>query len=359
MSRRVHRLLLLAAVLSLTGATNVGRASSNEFNYEIVATSLAGRLTNLTHDPAIDTGPAVASDGRIAFLSSRGGADDLYLMNADGSNVRRVTNGAVDDSGIALAEDLEWSQATWSPRRDQIAFDGKYFASDPATCLQHCAGWDVLVIGADGNGLTRIAVGARAPAWSPDGRRLAYESGVDSYDAAGSVTITRLDGSGSVQVPASNIDSEVGPVWSPDGTELAFQAASQGRFWIYTIRADGTQKRRLTTGHNPTWSPDGRRLTFIDNYQLLTIDRNGKGKRRLSHTGQSVLGAAWSPSGGTLAFVVGTTSGCCPVNRRLETVGADGTHMRVIPGGHVGAQIQATPVWMRDGKRILVTVEYP
>jgi Tol biopolymer transport system component len=354
----MYRLLLLAVVLSLAGAADVGRASSKEFNFEIVATDLVGRQTNLTRNPAIDTGPAVASDGRIAFLSSRGGTNDLYLMNGDGSNVRRVTNGAVDDSGIALAEDLAWSQASWSPRGDRIAFDGKYSASDP-TCLQHCAGWDVLVVGSDGSGLRRIAVGARAPAWSPDGRRLAYESGVDPYYAAGSVTISRLDGTGSVQVKAGNSDSDVGPVWSPDGTEIAFQAASQARLWIYTVRADGTRKRRLTTGHNPTWSPDGRRLAFIDNYELITIDRNGKGKRRLSRQGESVLGAAWSPKGGTLAFVVGTTAGCCPLNRRLEAVNADGTHLRIVARDHIGTEIQDNPVWTRDGKRILITVASP
>jgi len=354
----MSRLLLFGVVLSLVVAAGVGRASSKEFNNEIVATDLAGRQTNLTHDPAIDTGPAVASDGRIAFLSSRGRADDLYLMDGDGSNVRRVTNGAVDGSGVALAEDLAWSQASWSPRGDQIAFDGKYMASDPATCLQHCAGWDVLVVGSDGSELRSIALGARAPAWSPDGRRLAYESGIDAYYGAESVTITRLDGSGSVQVNASNNYSDVGPVWSPDGSEIAFQAAFQARLWIYTVRADGTRKRRLTTGHNPTWSPDGRRLAFIDNYELITIDRNGKGKRRLSRKGQSVLGAAWSPKGGTLAFIAGTTAGCCG-NRRLETVSADGTHLRIVAREHAGTQIQDNPVWTPDGKRILITVASP
>src|SRR5438876_130950 len=111
----MHRLLLLALVLPLLGVADVGGAASMEPNYDIVAISLAGRQTNLTHDAAMDVNPAVARDGRIAFLSNRGGSVDLYVMDSNGRNARRLTNSAVDYSGIALGEDLEWSHASWSP----------------------------------------------------------------------------------------------------------------------------------------------------------------------------------------------------------------------------------------------------
>ena len=67
----MYRLLLLAVALSLTAPSDLGRAASKEFDFDIVAIDLAARETNLTHDPAVDLAPAVARDGRIAFVSTR------------------------------------------------------------------------------------------------------------------------------------------------------------------------------------------------------------------------------------------------------------------------------------------------
>jgi Tol biopolymer transport system component len=357
----MYRLLLFAFALPFLAPSDLGRAASNEFNYDIVAIDLAGRQTNLTHDPAVDVAPAAARDGRIVFASTRDGNADLYLMAGDGGNVRRLTNGALDHSGVALGEDLEWTQASWSPHGEKIAFDGKYEAVGPP-CAQHCAGWDVLVVGSDGSGLKQIVLGARAPAWSPDGRHLVYESGVDAYYEAGSVTIARLDGSGSVRVKGINGVSSVGPVWSPAGGEVAFQAkrTDGSPTWIYLVRADGRRKRRLTVGSNPVWSPNGKSLAFIDHCKLLAIDRNGQGKLRLSRKGEFVIGAAWSPRGGVVAYVAGTEAYCdggLPRNLRVETVSADGKGVHVLARESASSLFWGSPVWTRNGKRILI-VEY-
>jgi Tol biopolymer transport system component len=173
------------------------------------------------------------------------------------------------------------------------------------------------------------------------------------------VTITRLDGSGSVHVNAFNQTSEVGPVWSPTGNELAFQAGptDASSSSIYVVRADGRRKRRLAVGHNPAWSPDGRRLAFIHDYKLITIDQNGKDKRRVSRTGEFVIGAAWSPKSGTIGYVAGTTAdryGGAPRNLRVETVSADGKRVHILAREPAGSLIWGAPVWARDGKRILV-----
>jgi Tol biopolymer transport system component len=352
----MYRLLLLAIALPFVGNVDLGRAASAEYNVDIVAIDLAGRQTNLTQNPAVDLAPAVARDGRIVFLSTRDGDADFYVMDGDGRNVRRLTMG----KGI-WSEALDISQASWSPRGKKIAFDSQYDA-EPPDCEQHCTNWDVLVINSDASGLKQIALRARAPAWSPDGRRLAYESDVDAYFDAGSVTITRLDGSGSVHVNAFNHSSDIGPVWSPTRDELAFQAGptDASSSSIYVIGADGRRKRRLARGHNPTWSPDGRRLAFIDDYKLITIDRNGKDKRRVSRKGEFVTGAAWSPKGGTLGYVAGTTAdryGGLPRNLRVETVNADGKRVHVLARQTARSLIWNGPVWTQDGKRILVAVE--
>jgi tricorn protease len=134
--QRMYRLLPLGLALALFAPSGLGLATSAQNNTEIVAIDLAGRQTNLTHNPALDINPTVARDGRIAFFSTRDGSGDLYVMDSNGSNVRRSTNGAVDHSGIEFGEDLEWSQASWSPHGDEIAFDGKYMAVGQP-CEQH------------------------------------------------------------------------------------------------------------------------------------------------------------------------------------------------------------------------------
>ena len=326
-------------------------------NFDIIAIDLVGRQTNITHNPADDLAPAVALDGRIAFVSTRSGnGADLYVMDGDGRNVRSLTTG-----DMATWDDaLDLSQESWSPRGDKIAYDGLYAAVGPP-CEHDCALWGVLILDSDGSGLKQIAPNGRAPAWSPDGRRLAYESDVDIYNNyGGGVTITRLDGSGSVHLNAFNPSGDVGPVWAPNGDELAFQASRAEGFpsSIYVVRPDGRRKRRLALGHNPTWSPDGRRLAFIDHYKLFTIDRDGGRKRRVSRQGEFVIGEAWSPRGAMLAYVAGTRhrNGGLPTNLRVETASGNGTRVHVL-AREPDFSTFGPPVWTPDGRRILVAVD--
>jgi Tol biopolymer transport system component len=92
----------------------------------------------------------------------------------------------------------------------------------------------------------------------------------------------------------------------------------------------------------------------------VTIGEDGSRKRRLSRNGQLVLGAAWSPKGGTLAFVtVSTISryGDAPTDLRVATVGADGTHLRVLAREPAGSRLWSDPVWTPEGERIVVAVD--
>ena len=354
----MYRSVPLVVALSFLGGAGAGRASSEQFNWEIVAIDLTGRQTNLTRDPAVDAAPAVARDGRIVFVSPRGGAPDLFVMDADGSNVRRLTSNGTDGSGVVWSEALEISQASWAPRGERIAFDGQYWAARP-DCARLCTNWQVLVVDSDGGQLRRIALDARSPAWSPDGRWLAYQSDTDPEGGAAGVTIARLDGAGSVEVKAGNCASEVGPVWSPTRDEIAYEAHQRNdcsRSWVYRLSADGRTKRRLAAGHSPAWSRDGRQLALIDDYRLFVIDRNGTRKRQVSRKREFVIRAAWSPKGATLAFVAGTTIGRyggAPRNLRMQIVKADGRRIRVL---RRLPWVWGGPVWAHNGKRILVTV---
>ena len=96
----MYRLLLLVLVLSLGGGTGSVRAASEGSNIEIVSVDLAGRQTNLTHDPAWDVNPAVARDGRIAFVAGTNvsrrpefsGASHIWIADADGSHAHALTH---------------------------------------------------------------------------------------------------------------------------------------------------------------------------------------------------------------------------------------------------------------------------
>jgi hypothetical protein len=155
-----------------------------------------------------------------------------------------------------------------------------------------------------------------------------FRRGSPSFEAEGATT-SRPDGSGSVETEATNNESSVGPVWSPRGGEIAFQAAGGDRTWVYLVRAHGTGSAASRPAATRPGSPDGPRLAFLDNWALITINKNGTGRRRLSRTGEFVTGAAWSPKGTALAYLTRTQS-CVGLPSKLETVSGDGKHVHTL-----------------------------
>jgi CubicO group peptidase (beta-lactamase class C family)/Tol biopolymer transport system component len=158
-----------------------------------------GRLVRLTSSPRDDVLPAWSPDGRmIAFVSGRPGEPhDLWVMNADGSNPRRLTRTKTD----------EWWPA-WSPDGTRIAY-----VSDHR--LIGGGGIEILDL-VDGDAVTLdVAVeGPRSPAWSADGR-------IAVVDFAGDIWTVEPDGTRLGRV-TDTAAKEFGPAWSPDGRLLAF-----------------------------------------------------------------------------------------------------------------------------------------
>jgi len=171
---------------------------------------------------------------------------EIYVMDADGSHQRNLTNNPADDVA-----------PVWSPDGSRIAFvsDRKEYESD-----------DIYVMDADGshqrNLTNNLAVDVN-PVWSPDGSRLAFTS---YRDGNSEIYVMDADGSNQTRLtddPAWDED----PAWSPDGSCLAFLSNRDGNSEIYVMDADGSNQTRLTNnpdqdGYHPTWSPDGSRLVF-------------------------------------------------------------------------------------------------
>lgn len=204
-----------------------------------LATSAPRRLTD---DPTtLDGSPAWSPDGLwiVFFRGPEMGPSHLFVMDADGTDVRQLTQGSGSNRNPA-----------WSPDGTRIAFarSGNY-------------GWEVYVMDADGSNVTAItavaAESAPSPAWSPDGSQIAL-------DVDGAIHVMSADGTGlrrlSPELPKGVL--EMRPSWSPDGTQIAFErytnedvalTAEDGDIWIVDV--DGTDATRVTRGPAIDWGP--------------------------------------------------------------------------------------------------------
>lgn len=253
-------------------------------NEDIYAMDADGsNLYQITTDPGVDLNPAVSSDGAtIAFQSNRDGNREIYTIRADGSGASRVTD----------HDSLDATPA-WSPDGSRLAFS-TYRSGNLA----------VYTVDPDGSNLTQVtshdSLNAE-PAWSPDGSRLAF-----STNRNGNFDIYTMDPDGSnVSQVTSNDAADFAPRWSPDGSQIAFWTNRDGgNNEIYTINPDGSEVTRVTdnAAHDqyPRWSPDGSRIafqTFRDgNDEIYVRNPDRANPRRLTyHPGTDRL-PDWGPS---------------------------------------------------------------
>jgi Tol biopolymer transport system component len=155
--------------------------------------------------------------------------------------------------------------------------------------------------------------GASAPAWSPDGGRLAFSvtrcirPGFGGADCryVDRVFVARVDGSELRELDDKGNDSD--PAWSTRRM-IAFERGFEDEGYdIYVAREDGTGVRRLTFrgGQDPAWSPDGRRLAFTrgplpERQSVHILDLRTRKVRRLTHV--TSFAPSWSPDGRWIAF---------------------------------------------------------
>jgi Tol biopolymer transport system component len=299
-----------------------------------------------------DGSPTTAAQPRARLAFAHAGS--IWLLSADGSHRRRVTRGRGDGS------------PAWSPDGSLIAFGRR--AGETSS---------VWVAAPNGDGTHALVSDSSAsyndPAWSPDGSQLAvtrYEFGQSAFTS--SIEVVGRDGTGRRTVVSlrstESLDAVGSPAWTPDGRRIAFTRSTAGpelfRFDIHTVALDGRDDRMfMADAADGSWSRDGRRFGYADsrdkhgmecgsdecypNGELAIADADGSNRTLLTHTIANESGATWSPDGTRIAFASGRNTPELPFSKlELYSIAPDGSCLTWLTNGSPDS---AEPIWSPAG----------
>ncbi len=245
----------------------------------------------------------------IAFQSTRDDNTDLYLMNSDGSNIRRLTSDPAYDG-----------DASWSPDGARIVF----------TSLRDNGNQMLYLINADGSNVERVPnVGSGwNPAWSPDGMKIVFTA---QGNIGTEIYYVELNGSQPQTLTNNNADEDYS-AWSPDGEKIVFMSQRDGNEEIYVMSADGSNVLRLTDNPAndtvPSWSPDGTQIAFQsdrDGYaRVYVMNADGSNPHPFTNAPGDSYEPAWSADGTQVIFPSYRESN----DAKLYIADADGTNVR-------------------------------
>ena len=260
---------------------------------------------------------AIDAQAQIAFVSDRERNDEIYVMDDDGKNPRNLTNHPSDDYA-----------PSWSPDGTRIVFMSDRDGHVPKGGV--LPNFEIYVMDANGGNqqnLTNHPSHDISPAWSPDGKRIAFTSYRDGHVDAihgrptAEIYVMDADG-GNPQHLTNDLNDDRHPSWSPDGKRIVFSSERDGHFIgdfeitsseIYVMDADGGNQQRLTENRkndrHPSWSPDGKRIAFSSdrkgdfvNFEIYAMDANGGNQQRLTENRSDDDDPSWSSDGKRIAF---------------------------------------------------------
>ena len=194
-----------------------------------------------------------------------------------------------------------------------------------------------------GRGRARLVLPAASdPAWSPDGRRLAYLA--PGSGGAADVFVADADGSNRGRLTATAAE-EASPTWAPDGRRLAIERDGS----IVIVRADGVQGRTLARGAEPAWSPGGQRVTFSSGGDLFVVRTRGGRPQRITASPASETSPAWAPDGRRIAYVTDETG--TPDIRILDL------RSRAVVRVTADPFVDTAPAFSANGRRVLFVTD--
>jgi TolB protein len=262
---------------------------------------------------------------KIAFVSDRDEprVKEIYTMDFDGENQRRITNSRT----LSLAPD-------WSPDGKRIVYQS-YEKDTPG----------VFLIGRDGTDKTRVPLSTQlnaSPSFSPDGRTIAFCGSVRGNPE---IYTVQTDGSGLKRL-TENVAIDSTPRWSPNGRELAFTSNRQGSPQIYMMDLEGANVRRVSLAGSwndeAVFSPDGGRLAFAcrneGDFQICVMEIGTGRTLQISEGPGAHENPTWSPDGTKVAWEVTRGS-----STQIAVANADGSAMRIV----TSAGNNFSPAWIK------------
>ncbi|GIW40399.1 MAG: protein TolB [Candidatus Binatia bacterium] len=272
------------------------------------------------------TGERGPFDTQIAFISTRTGRfKDLFVMSPDGGDILQVT----ETRSIAVAP-------AWSPDGHRLAYTSYKYGNPDLYLIDFVTGRESRLSSGPG-----LHLGAE---WSPDGQWIAV-----ALEREGNSEIVLLDSKGRfVRRLTDHWGIDVSPTWSPDSSRIAFCSNRAGTPQIYVMNADGTDIRRITYfgdyNTSPQWSPKGDRIAFAsrragNEFDIFVVRPDGTDLRRITSGPGSNEDPSWSPDGRYLVF--SSTREGPPL---LYLTDAEGRHQVALTGPPGG---DTSPAWSR------------
>ncbi|HWR15793.1 MAG TPA: protein kinase [Terriglobales bacterium] len=312
-----------------------------------------GAARRLWEDPpnVFSEAAVFTPDGKsLVYASNRGGAKNLWVRPVAGGEASRVTTGAGPDETPSVARDgtVSFTNSRWkyellvhdinvnttrsigrhtgfvwapafSPNGRQIAYS--YY--------ENMKEWHIWITAADGNSPSkRLTAGAQDeiyPRFSPDGSTIVF------CNWPGRGRAWRVPAQGGPAQPATAADGDSFPDISPDGKWIAFARNDRGKVNVYVQPFSGGEARKLTPTPStlPRWSPDGKSLLFCADRSYRSgvwiIRADGIGERRVVSIGSW---AVWWPDGKSIAYVVDGADG----NQEIRVTDIENGTTRTLKG---------------------------